>query len=218
MNKGTRFVAAYSGGKDSLLAIHRARSQGMVLQALLITYNTNQGRSWFHGIPQDILAEVEKSVGAPVVLIKTDGTDYVERFEQVLGQQKELGAEVCVFGDIDIEDHRQWNLDRCRAAGLVAYLPLWQESRESLVRECIACGFEPRINVVDSQRLSPDFLGKRLDFDLMEEIKKAGADVCGENGEYHTFVVDGPVFVYPIPVKFGTPLQQGRYAVIPMEI
>lgn len=218
MKAGTRFVASYSGGKDSVLAIHRAMSQGMVLQALLITYNTAGGRSWFHGLTPDILAEVETSIGAPVVLIETDGTDYAERFEDVLRRQKALGAEVCVFGDIDIEDHKSWDVARCRAAGLEAYLPLWRESRESLVRQCIEAGFAPILNVVDTAHLSPDFLGKRLDFDLMEQIKETGSDVCGENGEYHTFVVDGPLFSRPIPVKFGVPLTLGRFAVLPMEI
>lgn len=218
MEKGIRFVASYSGGKDSLLAIHRAVSQGMVLQALLITYNTNKGRSWFHGVPEDILGEVGKSIGVPVIPILTDGMDYVERFEETLRQQKALGAEACVFGDIDIDDHLQWGIDRCEAVGMKAVHPLWKESREALVRETIAAGFVPRLTVIDTESLGPEFLGRQLSFALMEEIEAAGADVCGENGEYHTFVTDGPVFSYPIPVKFGRMLMQGRFAVLPMDL
>ena len=84
MNKllpGLPFVASYSGGKDSALAIHRAVQSGMKLQALLITYNVDRGRSWFHGIPAEVLAEVERAVGAPVRLIRTTGPEYASAFE-----------------------------------------------------------------------------------------------------------------------------------------
>ena len=95
MNKvlpGLRFVASYSGGKDSVLAIHRAQQSGMKLQALLITYNVDRGRSWFHGIPAEVLAEVERSVGVPVRLIRTTGPEYAAAFEAALTEEKALGA------------------------------------------------------------------------------------------------------------------------------
>lgn len=216
--KGVKFVASYSGGKDSVFAIHRAISMGMVLEGLLITYNTNKGRSWFHGIPVEVLAEVEKSIGVPLTCIETDGHDYEEKFTAFLRQQKDRGVEACVFGDIDIQPHLDWGIDRCRAVGMRPCHPLWQESRKALVRECIESGFAPIITVVDSARLSPDFLGRQLTLEQMEEIEKAGADVCGENGEYHTFVVDGPIFSSPIPVTFGEPIMQGEYGVLPMKL
>ena len=89
---GLRFVASYSGGKDSVLAIHRAIQGGMKLQALLITYNTDRGRSWFHGIPEEILQAVSESVGVPVRLIRTAGTSYAADFEAALREQRALGA------------------------------------------------------------------------------------------------------------------------------
>lgn len=214
--KNVPFIASYSGGKDSVLAIHRAIQMGMVLKGMLITYNVSKGRSWFHGVPREILAEVERSVGAPITLIETDGSDYNEQFEAVLRRKKEQGVEACVFGDIDIQPHLDWGIDRCRAAGLRPCHPLWQEKRGALVRECIEAGFAPRITVVDSRRLSTSFLGRQLTLETMADIEKAGADVCGENGEYHTFVVDGPIFAHPIPVEFGAPQMQGQFGVVPM--
>ena len=152
MNKllpGLPFVASYSGGKDSALAIHRAVQSGMKLQALLITYNVDRGRSWFHGIPAEVLAEVERSVGAPVRLIRTTGPEYAAAFEAALAEEKALGARACVFGDIDIQGHLDWCSERCRAAGLEACFPLWQEERLELVKECLASGFKPIVTVVD---------------------------------------------------------------------
>lgn len=213
---GKHFAASYSGGKDSVLAIHRAIQKGMILDALIITYNTDQGRSWFHGIPQEVLAEVEQSVGVPVKLIRTGTAEYAANFEQALREQKALGTEVCVFGDIDIEGHLEWGRERCAAVGLEAYYPLWHEKRADLVRECIGSGFEARITVVDSKRLDPSFLGRRLTKQVMQEIEAAGADVCGENGEYHTFVIDGPIFSYPLPVEFADPIMPTQYAVLPV--
>lgn len=213
---GKRFIASYSGGKDSVLAIHRAVSRGMILQALIITYNTDQGRSWFHGISREVLQEVEAAAGVPVCLIETGSADYAANFVKVLREQKALGAEVCVFGDIDIEGHLEWGRQRCEEAGLEAYYPLWKEKRSELVRECIESGFEARITVVDTRRLPASFLGRPLTGRVMQEIEATGADVCGENGEYHTFVVNGPIFTRPLLVEFGEMLQPSEYAVLPI--
>lgn len=214
--KGMRFIASYSGGKDSVLAIHRAIKSGMLLQALIITYNTDMGRSWFHGIPLDILSEVEKSVQVPVILIRTSGNDYNDNFERILREQKELGAQACVFGDIDIDGHLEWCSERCKNVGIEPCFPLWKEEREALVRECVQSGFVPYITVVDTSRLDSSFLGRPLTLSLMEEIKAAGADVCGEEGEYHTFVADGPIFAKPLDIAFGEPQQHGKTAVLPI--
>ena len=221
MNKilpGLRFVASYSGGKDSMLAIHRAVQGGMTLQALLITYNTERGRSWFHGIPDEVLREVEQAAGVPVRLIRTTGAQYAADFEAALRREKELGAGAVVFGDIDIQGHLDWGTERCRAAGLEACFPLWQEDRLALVRECLASGFKPVITVVDTRRLPADLAGQALTGQLLAVMERAGADPCGENGEYHTFVPEGPVFTRPIPVAFGAPRLENGYAVAPLEL
>ena len=219
MNKllpGLPFVASYSGGKDSALAIHRAVQSGMKLQALLITYNVDRGRSWFHGIPAEVLAEVERSVGAPVRLIRTTGPEYAAAFEAALAEEKALGARACVFGDIDIQGHLDWCSERCRAAGLEACFPLWQEERLGLVKECLASGFKPTVTVVDTRRLPADFAGQPLTEELLDEMARRGADPCGENGEYHTFVPEGPIFAQPVPVAVGPAQLVDGYAVAPL--
>ena len=219
MNKllpGLPFVASYSGGKDSALAIHRAVQSGMKLQALLITYNVDRGRSWFHGIPAEVLAEVERSVGVPVRLIRTTGPEYAAAFEAALAREKALGARACVFGDIDIQGHLDWCNERCRAAGLEACFPLWQEERLELVKECLASGFKPIVTVVDARLLPTDFAGQPLTEELLDEMARRGADPCGENGEYHTFVPEGPIFARPIPVAVGPAQLVDGYAVAPL--
>lgn len=214
--QGKKFVLSYSGGKDSVLALHRALKQGMIPQKLIITYNTDKNRSWFHGIPEPLLQAVSQCLNIPIDLIRTSGPAYQESFIYRLRQEKAQGAEVCVFGDIDIIGHLQWCSDVCQEAGLEPYFPLWQEPRDELVREFIQEGYVAHISVVDTARLSKEHLSRVLSEDELLAIGDAGADLCGENGEYHSFVSDGPIFQHPVPFTFGEPLMQDRYAVLPL--
>lgn len=216
MTMHQRFVASYSGGKDSMLAIHRAVAEGLVLSGLLITYNTDRNRSWFHGIPQSVLDRVSRSLGAPVQLIKTTGEQYAEQFGQALKREQKLGADCCVFGDIDIQGHFDWCTARANEAGLLARFPLWNESREALVRESIRLGYKATITVVDTKRLPISLLGRTLSEEVLREIAENGADLCGENGEYHTFVSDGPLFANPVEFTLGETCMEGDYGVKPI--
>lgn len=219
MNKvcpGLRFVASYSGGKDSVLAIHRALQSGMTLQALLITYNEDRGRSWFHGIPEDVLAQVSDAIGVPVRLIRTAGADYERNFEQALREERERGAQACVFGDIDIQGHLDWCSARCEAVGMTPCFPLWQENRRALVEEGLRSGFKPQITVVNTKYLDASFVGRPLSFAVLDEMEAAGIDPCGENGEYHSFVSDGPIFKHPVRVALEPPMLLDGYAITPI--
>jgi uncharacterized protein (TIGR00290 family) len=214
---GRNFVASYSGGKDSILAIYRAIKLGMKPVSLIITYNIDMERSWFHGIPNDLLKDVSVSLDIPIKLIKTSGKDYAANFEKELIAQKENGAEVCVFGDIDLEEHLQWCTARCDAVGIEAFFPLWQEERKALVDEFIEDGFTANIIVVDTNRLSEKHLGMKLSPMTVSSIAAEGADACGENGEYHTFVSDGPLFKTPVSFCYGELVRKGQYATLPIK-
>lgn len=196
-----KFIMSYSCGKDSTLSLYRMIKEGHTPVALLVTIDKKRIRSWFHGIPNNLLEDVSKSLNIPLLLVESEGTNYTETFIEALKKAKELGAEACVFGDIDLEEHRTWCTDRCDIAGLEAIFPLWQEDREALTHEFIDCGFKTVIKNVQLEILNESFLGEVLTKDLVEKIKAAGSDPCGENGEYHTFVYDGPLFKYEIPFE-----------------
>lgn len=215
--KNKKFVASYSGGKDSILALYRAIKLGMKPIALIITYNTDMNRSWFHGIPEDLVKEVSDAIDIPITLIKTSGEQYAENFEKELLKQKGNGADMCIFGDIDIEDHHKWCTARCEVADLEAFFPLWGEKRVNLVHEFIESGFTANITVVDCDRLSEKHLGMVLSPEVIESIVSEGADACGENGEYHTFVSDGPIFKYPITFKLDEKIYRDNYALLPVK-
>ena len=192
--KGKKFVASYSGGKDSALAVYRAINEGLLPLSLMTAYNTDTGGSWFHGVPESLLKKVERSLGIPLTFIKTSGGQYTANFEEALAEAVRRGAEVCVFGDIDIEEHLEWCSARCENAGIIPYFPLWGGDRKELVREFIDAGFSAVITVVNTELMREGFRGEILTHEIALAIEKSGTDICGENGEYHTFVFDGPIF------------------------
>lgn len=209
-----KFVMSYSCGKDSTLALHKMIEQGHEPVCLLVMLNQGVGRSYFHGADRNMLEQYEKALGIPMLLCPSDGQDYATAFEKGLAQAVAMGARAACFGDIDIERNRRWEEERCRAAGLKAFFPLWQRGREENVYELIELGYHCLIKSINTALLPRPLLGSRLDRQAADRIKEAGADVCGENGEYHTLVIDGPIFRRPLAFHTGEVLSFGGYAVI----
>ena len=211
------FVASYSGGKDSILAIDKAIAAGYQPSQLITTFNPDKQRSWFHGLTSPILQLVENSMQIPIQKIVTTATTYSENFEVGLAEAWQLGAKICVFGDIDIISHLQWCITRCDNVGIKPYFPLWNKNRKELVHEFINLGYKARITIVNTTLLDARFLGELLTHQLVDEIEASGADPCGENGEYHTFVYDGPLFNKPLAIKYLEKIEQGEYVILPYE-
>ena len=194
-----KFVLSYSGGKDSVLALHKMLEAGHEPVGLLVMVNRDLQRSWFHGVDLNLLQVISDSLGIPLLLCECSGEEYGSKIEEGLRKAKAQGAEACVFGDIDIGGHLLWCRQRCDAAGLECIHPLWHRSREENTEELLSLGYRCLIKCIDNRVLSKDFLGKELSSEWTVKLKERGVDVCGENGEYHTLVVDGPIFRYPIP-------------------
>ena len=211
-----KLAVSYSGGKESALALLRAIRQGHEPIALITTFNTDAARSHFHGLSEEMLERVAVALQIPLMLVKTSGETYAQDFEHALLRVKEMGAEACVFGDIDIVNHRAWCSQRCENMDIEALFPLWGERRKDVVYELIDSGFVANLTVVNTEYLSADFLGKQLTRALAERIEAEGADICGENGEYHTFVSAGPVFKHPVAFSLGEKAESGAYAMLPV--
>lgn len=211
-----KFVASYSGGKESALAVFRATKEGHKPIALITTYNTDANRSHFHGLTREVLERVSDSLGIPLWLIKTSGNEYAKNFEKTLIRAKKQGAEACVFGDIDIEGHIEWCSERCKNVGITPWFPLMNKNRKDVVYELIDSGFVAYITIVNTKQVSDEILGKQLTKEVAEQIADGGADICGENGEYHTFVSAGPNFKYPVEFSFGEKTTKDNYAFLPL--
>ncbi|MBY0755609.1 diphthine--ammonia ligase [Clostridium sardiniense] len=212
-----KFILSYSCGKDSTLALYRLIKRGLKPVGLIVTVNKDENESWFHRIPESILDEVSSSLDIPLIKVVCSGEQYEDYFEEALKKGKELGAEMCAFGDIDIESHRGWCTDRCNNVSIDAEFPLWQEDREELTHEFIEAGFKGIIKCCNDTQLNDTYLGKVLTKEVVSDIKETGADPCGENGEYHTFVCGGPIFEKDIKFKLGEKLKINNYNHIVIE-
>lgn len=194
---GGRAVCSFSGGKDSCLALWRAQRAGLDVRALLVMFDESGERSRSHAIPPSIVARQAEALGLELVTRSASWRDYERVFIEALKELRAGGTEVVVFGDIDLQAHRDWEEKVCAAAGLEASLPLWGADRAALAREVIDAGFRARVVCVDSRYLPDDFCGRDYDEQFIRDLPE-GVDVCGENGEFHTLVYDGPCFTKPV--------------------
>ena len=211
-----KFVLSYSGGKDGVLACHRAVNAGGKAVGALTTFDRENECSWFHRLPENVLKQVEHSLGIPLTIVDTQGNRYAADFESALKTLQSEGVDSVVFGDIDIRDHFDWCDERCRNVGLKSVFPLWSEDRKEIVHEMIEAGFLALITIVDTSRMNAKFLGKTLTKEIVAQIETDGVDPCGENGEYHTFVYDGPLFRRRIEITTGNSVQSEKHVYLPL--
>jgi diphthine-ammonia ligase len=201
--QGTSFVCSWSGGKDSCLALWRAIELGGIPQMLLTMLDERGQRSRSHGLPVEVLQAQAESLGLPLKTAQASWEDYEEAFIAALRPTASEGAQASVFGDIDFEENRAWEEKVSQQAGLKAYIPLWQQSREELLRTFLELGFKATIIATKDNKLGKRFLGCELDGALLVEFEQAGIDLSGEAGEYHTIVTDGPLFNEPLSLQKG---------------
>ena len=214
---GKNFVMSYSCGKDSTLALHKMVEAGHRPLALLVMVNEALGRSWFHGADGALLDKYEHALGIPLLRVPSGGENYHLAMEAALREARAMGAELAVFGDIDLEGNRAWSEARCAHAGLEAAFPLWHAGRRENVRELLELGYRCVIKSIDSTRLPKSLLGRVLDREAVAVLERCGVDMCGENGEYHTLTVDGPLFHTPVDCRLGEILDFGSHSVIDIQ-
>lgn len=212
-----KFVMSFSCGKDSMFAMNQMIEDGHQLIALIVACSKQTERSLFHGADEKLLDQYSEIFQVPVIRTFTDGEDYTERFVEGLRQAKALGAEAACFGDLALPDSKDWNESCALSAGLQPVMPLWQRDREEYVNELIDKGFKCLIKVVDTNILPESLLGQFLDNNTAALIRSCGADVCGENGEYHTLIVDGPQFSRPLTYSVGEIGQSGHCSYLIIE-
>jgi len=190
-------VCSFSGGKDSCLALWRAQQQGVEVRSLLVMFEESGERSRSHAIPPSLIARQAQALRLALVARNASWRSYEEVFIAALKEMRASGHETAIFGDIDLQAHRDWEEHACAAAGITALLPLWQQDRRAVAQAVIDEGFRAVVVCVDSSRLPDEYCGRPYDAAFIEALP-ADVDVCGENGEFHTFVYDGPNFAVPV--------------------
>ena len=192
-----RAVVSFSGGKDSCLALWRARQAGLDVRAVINMLEETGERNRSHGVPRSLLEAQAGALDVELVAPAASWRDYEARFTEALIDLKSRGFEVAVFGDIDLQAPRDWEEKVCASAGLDCYLPIWHEQRQELAREVLRLGFRAIVVCTDSRFLDDRFCGRLYDEQFIADLP-SHVDACGENGEFHTFVFDGPGFSHPV--------------------
>jgi diphthine-ammonia ligase len=203
--KNRRFVSSWSGGKDSCLALWNAVQAGGHPVGLICVLSEDGERTRSHHLPQWLVRRQADALGLPLITRSASWDDYEREFVSALGEARALGAEVAVFGDLDLEVHREWEAMVCERAGVDACLPIFGRPRASLRSDLQEAAVRAFVVAVTSPLLGRSFVGRELTPEFFAEVEGRGADGFGENGEYHTAVTDCALFSSALALELGEP-------------
>ena len=197
----------WSGGKDATLALYTIlQQQQFNIRYLLTTMNAAHDRVSMHGVRRALHMAQAAAIGIPLKTVELPEQPGMETYASAMMQQVQaLQAEGCthaVFGDLFLEDLKQYREQQLAPTGIRAVFPLWQQDTTALLQQFIALGFKAVVVCVHAGYLDQSFCGRLIDADFLHDLP-AGVDPCGENGEYHSFVVDGPIFTTPVAYTLG---------------
>jgi uncharacterized protein (TIGR00290 family) len=200
-----KVIIGWSGGKDSAMAFHEAARTHEIV-ALLTTVTDVYDRISMHGVRTSLLRQQAEAIGVPLEIVTIPPTCandvYEERMRTVLARHRANGVTTAVFGDIFLEDVRRYREERLLLGGFTGLFPIWGRDSRELARYFLDVGFRAVLCCVDTHILDRSFAGRLYDEELLADLPPS-ADPCGENGEFHTFVFDGPIFSRPIAYHLG---------------
>ncbi len=215
-----RVFISWSGGKDTSLACYRVKNLGNFKVEYLLNMTSEDGKvSRSHGVSSKLLKLQAESLGIPIIQRKVAWRTYEEEFKKaVLGLKKE-GIQAGVFGDIDLQEHRDWVERVCKEIGIRPILPLWQENRKNLLEDFIRVGFKAIVVATNAQFLGKEWLGRKIDKEFIDTLEAlVNIDLCGERGEYHSFVYDGPIFKKPVEFIVGKKILKDKHWFLELKV
>ncbi len=202
----------WSSGKDAAFALYKIRREGKYsIEKLLTTINSEVDRISMHGVRRELLINQAKQIGIPVHIISLDGNVVLSSYNETMSRETNAllseGYRYSVFGDIFLEDLRKYREEQLENVGITAVFPLWKNDTHTLMRDFLAAGFKAIVVCVNAKLLDSTFCGRIIDENFLSSLP-AGVDPCGENGEFHTFVYDGPIFKEPVKFSVGEVVQR----------
>lgn len=212
-----KVFVSFSGGKESIYALHQGEKMKLEPKVLLTMFNTKGTRTRGHGLRRAVIEAQATAIGLPLICGRASWTTYERVFKRILRRLKGQGIEGGIFGDLYLEEHREWVERVCSEVGLRAFLPLWGVPPEEVCRGFIAEGFKAVIIAIKDGLLPKDLLGRPISLELLEVFLGAGVDPCGERGEYHTVVLDGPIFNKQLEIKKANIRKLGANFILDVE-
>jgi len=197
----------WSGGKDSALALHKILNAGQVrITALLTSVNATHNRISMHGVRRELLEAQAGALNIPLHTVELPELPDMKEYEVLMIREVESlrrsGCSQAIFGDIFLEDLRRYREEKLGTVGVDCLFPLWKTDTRMLVEEFIALGYRSVVVCVSERSLDRSFCGRVIDEDFLRDLPP-GVDPCGENGEFHSYVYEGPLFRQPIPFRKG---------------
>lgn len=195
-------ISSWSGGKDSCLACYKAIQRGYEVKYLLNFISKETKRCCFHGIESKLMNAQAISIGIPLIQkeVSPDMQKYEEEFKSAVSELKSSGIKGMVFGDIYLDEHKNWIERVCASIEIIPIEPLWNLATENILNEFINLGFKAIVISAKADLLDKKFLGRLVDKEFIKELKQRDICLCGENGEFHTLVIDGPIFSKKIKI------------------
>lgn len=214
-------VVSWSSGKDSAYSLYQVLRAGeLEVVGLLTTITETFARVSMHGVREVLLEQQAAAAGLPLYRVPIPfpcpNAVYEERMTAVVDRLRRDGVSRMVFGDLYLEDIRSYREDKLRPTGIRPVFPLWGRPTRDLAHEMIAKGMRATLVAVDPRKLAASFAGRAFDEALLADLP-TGADPCGENGEYHTFVSDGPMFRRPVAVRPGAVVERDGFVFADLE-
>jgi len=209
-------LIGWSSDKDSAWALHEARRVGEFdIVGALTTVPDTFGRVSMHGVREELLHSQLAAAGLPAIVVRIpfpfSNAIYEREMAAAMQKAKARGITHIIFGDLFLVDIRAYREARLKDVGMMAVFPLWQRPTAALAREMIGAGMEAHLATVDLKKLPASFAGRRFDLGLLDALP-AGADSCGENGEFHSFVSAWPMLAQTIPVRVGGTVERDGFA------
>ncbi|MGV3561557.1 Dph6-related ATP pyrophosphatase [Larkinella arboricola] len=209
-------IISWSGGKDAALALFFCQQSARYeVVGLLTNVNEPLGRVSMHGVRTDLIEAQAEALGIPLYTLKLSGDVSMETYSNAVRQSltefRKQGVTHVIYGDIFLEDLRQYREQQLGEVGLQGVFPLWQRDSASLIREFCASGFKAVLVCINAKLLPESWAGRELDETVLPELPSS-VDPCGENGEYHSFVYDGPIFTGPVQFQKGETIRRSYAA------
>jgi diphthine-ammonia ligase len=204
-------ICSWSGGKDSCLACYKAIQAGHEITHLVNFISQEYQRVRFHGTEARLLRLQAEAIGIPLLQRDTTDDGYEEEFKEAVRSILPTGVEGMVFGDIYLQENRKWTHKVSAELGIEPIEPLWGQDPEALLAEFIALGFQATVVSANAEFFGEEWVGRPVDTDLAAYLRANHIDACGENGEFHTFVTDGPLFHRPVKITKARPVLRNGY-------
>ncbi|HZD95883.1 MAG TPA: ATP-binding protein [Candidatus Sulfotelmatobacter sp.] len=210
-----KVLLSWSSGKDSAWALHVLQQQGEYeIAGLLTTINSAFDRVAMHGTRRELLEMQARAAGLPLIKLPLpwpcSNLDYEAAMKRLCDQAVADGISAIAFGDLYLTDVRSYRETQLKGTGLEPLFPIWQIPTHKLAREMIRSGLRAKLVCVDPKQIDPEFIGRDFDEKFLDELPP-GADPCGENGEFHSFVYDGPMFGRQIAIVAGEKVQRDGF-------